>query len=405
MRVARPARCAPRGAARPERLRPRPRPRLGVAARRLERVDQGEPGPARLQPGAEVLLRARLAAALRGFDPREIPPAVWRLLAATGVAHGLYFYWMSRAFERGDLSVVYPIVRSTPALLPFIAVALARRVGVGRRRASASPIVVAGDVAGAHPTASCAGARSLAPGTRLRVPDAPRDGRLLARSTSGRWRCSTDAPWTGPLPRSLVYFSPDHGPTRAVFAPLAVRRVPRAPLFREPGARASGRAAGAVADEPRRLHADPRGLPARPGELRGGGAPGERALRGRDRRALAAASGRAARACWAPSRPWSGVALIALFPERERLASRPTVRTPRDSRRYRPGSPRRPPRRALHPRASAAAGGSPRRGPTPSPLDGPRRRGPLAPGALRRRLALARPGGGGAREPRAATAT
>ena len=51
-----------------------------------------------------------------------------------------------------------------------------------------------------------------------------------------------------------------------------------------------------------------------PGELRGGGAPGERALRGRDRRALAAASGRARARVLGALATVAGVALIALFP-------------------------------------------------------------------------------------------
>ena len=38
--------------------------------------------------------------------------------------HALYFYWMSRAFEHGDLSLVYPIARSTPAFLPLVAAPL-----------------------------------------------------------------------------------------------------------------------------------------------------------------------------------------------------------------------------------------------------------------------------------------
>jgi drug/metabolite transporter (DMT)-like permease len=54
----------------------------------------------------------------------EIPAPVWGLLAATGLAHGLYMYWMSRAYEHGDLSLVYPIARSTPAFLPLLAVPL-----------------------------------------------------------------------------------------------------------------------------------------------------------------------------------------------------------------------------------------------------------------------------------------
>lgn len=54
----------------------------------------------------------------------EIPPSVWRLLVAAGISHGLYMYWMSRAYEHGDLSLVYPIARSTPAFMPLLAVPL-----------------------------------------------------------------------------------------------------------------------------------------------------------------------------------------------------------------------------------------------------------------------------------------
>jgi drug/metabolite transporter (DMT)-like permease len=66
--------------------------------------------------------------ALAGIAPfvafEEIPRLVWMLLAATGLVHSLYLYWMSRAYEHGDLSLVYPIARSTPAFLPLVAVPL-----------------------------------------------------------------------------------------------------------------------------------------------------------------------------------------------------------------------------------------------------------------------------------------
>jgi drug/metabolite transporter (DMT)-like permease len=57
-------------------------------------------------------------------DWGEVPQIVWILLAATGVTHGAYFFWMSRAYEHGDLSLVYPIARSTPAFVPLVAVPL-----------------------------------------------------------------------------------------------------------------------------------------------------------------------------------------------------------------------------------------------------------------------------------------
>jgi uncharacterized membrane protein len=59
-----------------------------------------------------------------GVSFAEVPSLVWWLLPATAVAHTAYVYWLCRAFEHGDLSLVYPIARSTPALLPFAAVPL-----------------------------------------------------------------------------------------------------------------------------------------------------------------------------------------------------------------------------------------------------------------------------------------
>ncbi len=58
------------------------------------------------------------------IDLSGMPARLWLLLLGTGIAHGLYLYWMSRAYELADLSLVYPIARSTPAFLPLIAVPL-----------------------------------------------------------------------------------------------------------------------------------------------------------------------------------------------------------------------------------------------------------------------------------------
>lgn len=63
-----------------------------------------------------------LVAVLPLVELAEVPGRVWTLLALTGATHALYFYWLSRAYESGDLSLVYPIARSTPALLPLVAV-------------------------------------------------------------------------------------------------------------------------------------------------------------------------------------------------------------------------------------------------------------------------------------------
>jgi drug/metabolite transporter (DMT)-like permease len=51
-------------------------------------------------------------------------PRLLACAAGTAVAHGFYGYWLALALERADLTLAYPIVRSTPALLPLLAVPL-----------------------------------------------------------------------------------------------------------------------------------------------------------------------------------------------------------------------------------------------------------------------------------------
>jgi drug/metabolite transporter (DMT)-like permease len=63
-------------------------------------------------------------AVLAFIEPAEIPASLWPIVAGTGVAHGLYLYWLSRALADADISLVYPIARSTPAFLPLVAVPL-----------------------------------------------------------------------------------------------------------------------------------------------------------------------------------------------------------------------------------------------------------------------------------------
>ena len=51
----------------------------------------------------------------------------WKCIVATGLVHGLYFWFMGGAYERGDLSLVYPLSRgSGPLLVPVLAVIFLR---------------------------------------------------------------------------------------------------------------------------------------------------------------------------------------------------------------------------------------------------------------------------------------
>ena len=58
------------------------------------------------------------------FWPRNaVGPAGWACIVATGILHALYFWFMGGAYERGDLSLVYPLARgSGPLLVPILAI-------------------------------------------------------------------------------------------------------------------------------------------------------------------------------------------------------------------------------------------------------------------------------------------
>jgi uncharacterized membrane protein len=60
------------------------------------------------------------------YWPRAtISSAGWSCIVATGIFHALYFWFMGGAYQRGDLSFVYPLFRgSGPLLVPILAVIL-----------------------------------------------------------------------------------------------------------------------------------------------------------------------------------------------------------------------------------------------------------------------------------------
>ena len=51
----------------------------------------------------------------------EVPSGVWLLVLASGAIHFVYILALSTAYETGDISYVYPIARSAPALVPAAA--------------------------------------------------------------------------------------------------------------------------------------------------------------------------------------------------------------------------------------------------------------------------------------------
>jgi len=69
--------------------------------------------------GFPFMVMGILTVSILGLE--AIPPGVLRIALVSGVIHAVYMYALSTAYEDGDLSLVYPIVRSSPAFVPLAA--------------------------------------------------------------------------------------------------------------------------------------------------------------------------------------------------------------------------------------------------------------------------------------------
>lgn len=183
----------------------------------------------------------------------DLPPSIWALTAGTGLAHGLYLYWLSRALAAGELSVVYPIARSAPAFVPLVAVPL---LGEPVRAGGALGIAVV--VAGMWAVQIDAGA--LAGGAAAGAPDHPGGWRRLLVAPGAGWAWLTlvasigyslvdklamarlaTLPWRGAVPPAVVWYVMLCTAGTVVFAPLALRQLPLRAVADQ--ARREGRAA------------------------------------------------------------------------------------------------------------------------------------------------------------------
>lgn len=152
----------------------------------------------------------------------EVPSRVWWLLAGTSIFHGLYFYWMTRAFEHGDLTLVYPIARSTPAFIPLAAAPLlGERISAGA--ALGIVIVVAGIwLVGAGGGVSRSALRSTAARYAFLTLAAGVGYSLVDKAAMATLGAS---PWSSPVPRAFVYAVLLGISGTFVFAPLAWLRT------------------------------------------------------------------------------------------------------------------------------------------------------------------------------------
>jgi drug/metabolite transporter (DMT)-like permease len=172
-----------------------------------------------------LLLRAVMAVplifVLPFVDLRAIPDDIWWIVSASVIVHTFYLYWLSKGYESGDLSLVYPIARSTPALVPLVAVPL-----LGERLSPAGAVGIAVVVLGIwliH--AEGWRWRSLAHrGSRYALLTLVATVGYSLLDKHGMATFSA-AEWSGPVPRALVYLLLLEALGVLPFLPLALREV------------------------------------------------------------------------------------------------------------------------------------------------------------------------------------
>jgi drug/metabolite transporter (DMT)-like permease len=153
----------------------------------------------------------------------DVPTAVWWIAIGTGVSHGFYFYFLARALESGELSVVYPIARSAPAFLPLFAVPLLGE-SISARGALGIAVVVAGMWAVQADSGVAGWQRFRAPGAKFAWLT------LLASigyslSDKAAMAHMNAAPWHSAIPPAVVYYVILSIAGGLVFTPLALRRL------------------------------------------------------------------------------------------------------------------------------------------------------------------------------------
>jgi uncharacterized membrane protein len=155
-------------------------------------------------------------------DFRDVSPAVWMLTAATGVTHALYFVWLAMAYERGDLSVVYPISRSAPAFVTLAAMPLLGEVPSVGGALGIAIVVVGMWLVQTDGTIRLEAFR--APGTfhayltlGATVAYSLIDKRAMALLSAG--------PWHGAAPQAVVFFVLICAASAPVFWPVGLRRL------------------------------------------------------------------------------------------------------------------------------------------------------------------------------------
>jgi drug/metabolite transporter (DMT)-like permease len=150
------------------------------------------------------------------------------LVLASCALHGLSFIVLSRAYEAGDLSLVYPISRSTPAIVPLFAVLL-----LGERLSLVGAGGILLTVAGMWLVHTGGAIKRNA----LREPAAIWAYVMLLVTAAfslvdkRSMALLSNLPWHSAMPRAVAYYLVQTAGAALVFVPYAARRIGVRPLL------------------------------------------------------------------------------------------------------------------------------------------------------------------------------
>jgi len=160
-----------------------------------------------------------------GFDPTEVPRMVWALVLVSSFVHAYYALWLTRTYATTELSVAYPIVRSTPAFVPLIAVPILGEsisvlgaAGIALVVVSMWAVTTGGRFDASVLRSRGAGFAYLTLGTTVAYSLVDKEA----------MRQLGEASWSGPIPQSLVFITLMYVFYLPFFAILARRSVRRA---------------------------------------------------------------------------------------------------------------------------------------------------------------------------------
>jgi drug/metabolite transporter (DMT)-like permease len=164
---------------------------------------KGSGAPAAFVFLADLAALLLLVPAFLFFRLSDLTAEVWLMVLATGAIHGVYAWSLTRAYESGDLTLVYPISRSTPAFVPFLAVPF-----LGERLSVAGILGIALVMIGVWLVSTelrLSGRSLLTP--ELRFAYLTLAATVAYSLVDKRAMALLDAnPWAGPAPRAIAYY-------------------------------------------------------------------------------------------------------------------------------------------------------------------------------------------------------